>query len=74
MNAHEPDPMKRLLQQALPPVANDVEPGRDLWPSVLRKLEEKPASVPWFDWALAGGLLALVVLFPASIPLLLYYL
>ena len=74
MNEHELDRLKKLLQQALPPVAADAEPGRDLWPAVLRKLEAKPAAMPWFDLALAGGLVALGALFPAAIPVFLYYL
>jgi hypothetical protein len=72
MNIHEQDVMKKMLQDALPPVGNDAELQHDLWSGMLRRLDQKPAGVPWFDWALAGGLLGLVVLFPASIPLLLY--
>jgi hypothetical protein len=30
--------------------------------------------MPWFDWTLAAGLIAFFAVFPASIPLLLYYL
>lgn len=74
MNGTEHDRLKRLLQQALPPVETDPEPARDLWPAMLRRLEERPPAVPWFDWALAGGLAALFVVFPAAIPVLLYYL
>jgi hypothetical protein len=72
MNEHEQEPMERLLRRAMLPVPNDVEWGRDLWPEMLRKLDEKPMQVPWFDWALAGGVLGLMALFPASIPMLLY--
>lgn len=32
------------------------------------------AAVPWFDWALAGGLVLFAVASPVSIPVLLYYL
>jgi len=74
MNQDEHDRMKKLLQQALPPVAADAEPARDLWPAVLRRLDAKPASPPWFDLALAGGLVALIACFPAAIPVFLYYL
>jgi hypothetical protein len=74
MNAEEQDRIKKLLQQALPPVEAGLEPGRDLWPAVLRKLDARPAQPPWFDWALLGGLVALAACFPASIPVLLYYL
>ena len=74
MNAHDEDSMKQLLKQALPPVEGDAEPGRDLWPAVLRRLDAGPAAPPWFDWALGAGLLGLAAFFPASIPVLLYYL
>ena len=71
--------MKKLLLQALPPVESEPEPGRDLWPAVLQRLEAKPEALPlsgWplFDCALLAGLVALVAFFPASIPVLLYYL
>jgi hypothetical protein len=73
MNEQEWDRMKKLLQQALPTVEADAEPGRDLWPAVLRRMDTKPA-MPWFDLALAGGLVALSAFFPAAIPVFLYYL
>jgi hypothetical protein len=42
---------------------------------MLRRLEEhRKVRVPWFDWVLAGGLAAVLAVFPAWIPLLLYYL
>jgi hypothetical protein len=74
MNEHDQDRMKKLLQQALPPMKGEPEPSRDLWPGVLRRMDAKPAGPPWFDWALLGGLVGLVSFFPASIPLVLYYL
>jgi hypothetical protein len=73
MNAHEEDRIKQLFKQAMPP-AGDTEPERDLWPAMLRRLDARPAPVPWFDWALAGGLAVFAVVFPASIPVFLYYL
>ncbi len=68
--------MKDLLKQAIAP-APDAELRRDLWPQMLRKLEEAPVPalrVPWFDWALALILSAALVFFPGSIPALLYHL
>jgi hypothetical protein len=46
---------------------------------MLRRLNARPAAPAqigwaWFDGALAFGLLGLAAFFPASIPLLLYYL
>lgn len=80
MNANDENRIKQLLKQALPPVAVDAEPERDLWPAVLRKLDAHAGqrqaisiSVPWFDWALLGGLVVFALSFPATIPVLLYY-
>jgi len=74
MNGDEQDRLKKLLQQALPPVQNEPEPGRDLWPTMLRRLDSGPAKAPWYDWALLAGLVGLAGLFPAAIPVFFYYL
>lgn len=77
MNAQDENRIKQLLKQALPPVESSAEPKRDLWPAVLRKLDADAAqrhAVPWFDWALLGGLAVFAVSFPATIPVFLYYL
>jgi len=83
MSRHDEERMKQTLRAALPPVEAGAEPGPapsiDLWPAVLRRLDEERA-VPagsrwvWFDGALLAGLAILAVAFPASIPLLVYYL
>ena len=74
----EEDRMKKLLQQALPPVDTEQGLQRDLWPAVLRRLDAKPArpisSWAWFDMALLAGLVGVAALFPTAIPVLLYYL
>lgn len=70
----ESERMKQLLQAAMPRIARHAEPARDLWPDVLKRIGREPARVPWFDWALAGGLVALVAAFPSAIPVFLYYL
>jgi len=74
MNVHDEDRLKKLLQQALPPIESEAEPGRDLWPAVLRRLDAQPAATPWFDWALLAGLVGLAAFFPTAIPVFLYYL
>ena len=72
--------LEGLLRQAIAPVGDRTASSKDLWPAMQRRLRAGPAPapkqvrVPWFDWALAGGLLALLALFPAWIPALLYYL
>ena len=68
--------MKELLKQSISPV-QDAELRRDLWPQMLRKLDEQPlpvATVPWFDWALAALAGAALLFFPGIIPALFYHL
>jgi hypothetical protein len=70
--------MKGLMRSALAPVGAESELHRDLWPAMLRRMEEQasrgPGSVPWLDWALGGALLAFAVIAPRTIPVILYYL
>jgi len=66
------DRLKKFIKQTLPPA--EVELRRDLWPQMLRRLDERPASVPWFDWALLAGLILSLCLMPGVIPVLLYHL
>jgi hypothetical protein len=78
MNPNEQDRMKALLQQAVPPVDADAEPARDLWPAVLQQLDRRHPQrrSRWFllDCALLAGLVGMAAVFPAAIPVLLYYL
>jgi hypothetical protein len=41
---------------------------------MLQRLEERPAAIPWFDWALLAAVAAWLVFFPGAIPVLLYHL
>ena len=74
MNREEEDRIRQLLRQAMPPVKAEAEPAFDLWPRVRARMAAKTPQVPWYDWALAGGMAVLVLCFPGTIPLLLYYL
>jgi hypothetical protein len=65
--------LKSLLQKAVAPI-KDTELRHDLWPDMLRKLDEQPVRVPWFDWALGAILGAALLFFPGVIPALLYHL
>jgi hypothetical protein len=69
---------KQMLLDALPPLGAGAEPDHDLWPAMLRRMDEQGArgasSIPWFDWALAGGLVAFAAIAPGTIPVILYYL
>jgi hypothetical protein len=73
MNEQNDKEIQKLLKRSIPPVA-DTELRRDLWPAMLKKLSEQPVHVPWFDWALAAILSALLIVFPEVIPALLYHL
>jgi hypothetical protein len=73
MSTHDEDRMRKLLKESLPPI-HEAEPTDDLWPSMQRRLEQRPAPPPWFDWVLAGGLMIFAFAFPATIPVFLYYL
>jgi hypothetical protein len=71
--------LKQLLRAGVPPVQENAEQERDLWPMMQTRLRQPDAviglrSVPWFDWALAGGVALLAVAFPSAVPVLLYYL
>lgn len=77
-NNSEIEHMKQLLRSTIPAIGDNVEPDRDLWPAMLRRMDDQGtrgvASIPWFDWALAGGLLAFAAIAPRTIPVILYYL
>ena len=70
--------VEQLLRTSLPPVGSEPEQDRDLWPTMLRRMDEQAsrgaAAVPWFDWALGGVLLAFAAVVPRTIPVILYYL
>lgn len=67
MNEPEYEKLRSLLRAALPPIAAR-DPRRDLWPLMLRRLDRKPASVPWFDFVMAGVAAAALIAFPQVIP------
>jgi hypothetical protein len=80
MKSQGTERLQELLRQAFPPVGDRAESSGDLWAAMQRKLRVEAAPgpqkvlVPWFDWALAAGLVASLALFPTWIPVLLYYL
>ncbi len=72
MNEQNYENIEKLLKKAAAPVNPELQ--RDLWPHMLRRLEERQAGVPWFDWALLGLLILWLVISPRAIPVLLYHL
>ncbi len=73
MNEQNDEKTRELLRRAVAPVA-DAELKQDLWPRMLRKLDERAVRVPWFDWALAALLAMWFFLFPEGILAVLYHL
>jgi hypothetical protein len=80
MNTNEQERIQNLLRHALPPVSaaepdprTAAVPARDLWPAVLRRLDERPVA-SWFDWTLVAGLGVCAAASPAWIPVILYFL
>jgi hypothetical protein len=74
MNQQDDRDLRDLLKQSIAP-GKDAELRRDLWPQMLKRLEQQqPIRVPWFDWALAAVAGAALFFFPGVIPALLYHL
>jgi len=49
MNQSEKERIAKLLKQSLPRVEEEDEQlGRDLWPAMLKRLQQPPASETWF--------------------------
>jgi hypothetical protein len=72
MKTHD-EALQQLLRNALAKMDEAAQPSRDLWPQ-MRALLNQPSAPPWFDWALAGGILVALAFCPSAVPVLLYYL
>ena len=70
MNGQD-EALKELLRRAAPGPA-DRELKRDLWPEMRQRVERPPVQIPLGDWALAATLLLCLLLFPQTIPAVLY--
>jgi hypothetical protein len=68
--------MQQLLRRTMQSITGQADAGlrHDLWPAMLKRLEARRATVPWFDWALLAAVAVWLLLFPGAIPLLFYYL
>ena len=73
MHTQNDQKLRELLRRSIAPVA-DLELKRDLWPQMLRKLDERAFQVPWLDWVLVAVLAVLFFLFPKTILGVLYHL
>jgi hypothetical protein len=66
------DDVRQALKDALPPTDTDLR--RDLWPLMQRKLHTQKPRVAWYDWALAGVVGGVIVVFPDVFLALVYHL
>lgn len=64
--------IREVLKQSFPPVNTELR--RDLWPTVLSKLDAHTAQVPWYDWALLGLSAGVFLFFPQLILVFAYHL
>lgn len=64
--------IQKALKGAFPAV--DTELRRDLWPAMLRRMQEPGATIPWYDWVLAGCSVVSLALFPSLAWLFAYHL
>lgn len=65
--------IEKLLREAFAEPQN-AEPRRDLWPAMLRRMDERGARLGWFDWLLLGGSAVWLAMFPKTLVVLLYHL
>jgi hypothetical protein len=72
MNEQEDKKLRELLKASIGPVNQELK--TDLWPAMLRRLGERSATVPWYDWALLALLALWFFLSPGVIPVFLYHL
>lgn len=72
MNEINEGRLRALLKETLGPA--DLELRRDLWPEMVRRMEQGERRVPWFDWALLAAATACLLFVPQMIPMLLYHL
>jgi hypothetical protein len=67
------DDLIRALQSAVPRWPGD-RPAPDLWPRLLRRLDDAPPRFGWFESALVGAIVILFAVFPEIVPMLLWHL
>jgi hypothetical protein len=72
MNIEPNEKLRKLLRAAMP-APDAAELQRDLWPAMLRKLDERRIYASWLDWALAAVAVSSLFVFPDAILALLYH-
>ncbi len=65
--------VRQQLRAALPPLG-DAELDTDLWPRMLRRLEDKALTFGWFEFVLAAAAALAFAIFPELLTAMLYHL
>ncbi len=73
MNESNDKKLAELLRKAMAPVG-EAKLERDLWPRMLRKLDERAFRLVWFEWALIALVAVWLILWPEVIPVFFYQL
>lgn len=73
MTQQEHDTIRELLKKVIPPVG-EAALQRDLWPEMLGRLDRRAVQASRLDWALLALVMIWLLLFPQTIPGLLYQL
>ena len=73
MSERNDESLRKMLRAAMPPL-DKAELEGDLWPRMLRRLEDRPMQASWLDWALVAAAMVWFFIFPEVIPALLYQL
>lgn len=74
MNADdELDFLRKQMKAHLPPWP-EPELKTDLWPRMLRRMEDAPARFGWFEALLAAAIVLVFAAFPDLLPVLFYHL
>jgi len=67
------DDLIRALQSAVPRWP-DNGPATDLWPRMLRRLDQAPPPFGWLEATLVAAILVVFAVFPEIVPVLLWHL
>jgi hypothetical protein len=71
---HDDDVRLRELLRAAFRQPGDADAGRDLWPRMLRRMDQAQHRLSGLDWFLAALAAGWIAAFPKVIPYLLYQL
>ena len=71
MNDMNDEKFREMLKGSMAPLTG-AELKHDLWPRMLRRLDERPTRALWLDLLLLALLAIWCAVFPGAIPGLLY--